>query len=152
VKQRLATVLALWFGCGRFPKAPGTAGTVGAIPFYLLFRHLGGLPAVAAAAVLITLVGIWAANQVVRSTGQKDPQIVCIDEVAGVFITWLAAPDTWLGLGVGFVLFRLFDQTKPWPARAAERLPEGWGVMMDDLAAGVWGAGCLLAGRALGLV
>jgi phosphatidylglycerophosphatase A len=150
MKYRLAYVLAIWFGCGRFPKAPGTAGTVGAIPLYLALRHIGGLPAVAIAAVLVTFIGVWAANQVVRNTGLKDPQIVCIDEVAGVLITWLAAPDHWIGLVAGFVLFRVFDQFKPWPARAAEHLPEGWGVMMDDVAAGIWGAGCLLAGRALG--
>jgi phosphatidylglycerophosphatase A len=150
MRVRLARILALWFGCGRFPKAPGTAGTLGAIPFYLLLRHIGGLPAVAIAAVAVTFIGVWAANQVVRQTGIKDPQIVCIDEVAGVLITLLAAPDNGVGLLAGFVLFRIFDQWKPWPARAAERLPEGWGVMMDDVAAGIWGAGCLLAGRALG--
>lgn len=150
MKDRLAYTLAIWFGCGRFPKAPGTAGTVGAIPFYLLLRHMSGVPAVAGAAVVITLIGVWAANQVVRQTGIKDPQIVCIDEVAGVLFTWLAAPDTWIGLVAGFALFRIFDQFKPWPARSAERLPEGWGVMMDDVAAGAWGAGCLLVGRALG--
>jgi phosphatidylglycerophosphatase A len=150
MKYRLAYTLAIWFGCGRFPKAPGTAGTVGAIPLYLLLRHMGGLPAVACAAVVVICVGVWASHQVVRKLGVKDPQIVCIDEVAGVLITWLAAPDGWLGLLAGFVLFRLFDQFKPWPARAAEGLPEGWGVMMDDVAAGFWGAGCLLVGRALG--
>jgi phosphatidylglycerophosphatase A len=150
MKYRLAYILSIWFGCGRFPKAPGTAGTVGAIPLYLVLRHYGGLPAVAVAAVLVTLIGVWAAHQVVRKTGLKDPQIVCIDEVAGVLITWLAAPDNWIGLVAGFVLFRIFDQFKPWPARGAEKLPEGWGVMMDDVAAGIWGAACLLVGRAAG--
>jgi len=150
MKYRLAYILAIWFGCGRFPKAPGTAGTMGAIPFYLLLRVYGGVPAVAIATAVVALIGVWASHQVVRKLGIQDPQIVCIDEVAGVLITWLAAPDGWIGLLAGIVLFRLFDQVKPWPARPAERLPEGWGVMMDDVVAGVWAAACLLAGRALG--
>jgi phosphatidylglycerophosphatase A len=150
VKYRLAYVLAIWFGCGRVPKAPGTAGTIGAIPFYLLLLHYGGLPAVATAAAVITAVGVWASNQVVRKLQIKDPQIVCIDEVAGVLITLLAAPVSWIGVVAGVALFRLFDQFKPWPANAAESLPEGWGVMMDDVAAGAWGAVFLLGARAAG--
>jgi phosphatidylglycerophosphatase A len=67
-----------------------------------------------------------------------------------VFVTWLAAPPTWAGLITGVVLFRIFDQWKPWPARAAERLGGGAGVMLDDVVAGVWGAGLLGVARALG--
>jgi phosphatidylglycerophosphatase A len=145
----LAYVLAIWFGCGRFPKMPGTAGTIGAIPFYLLLVR-GGPLAVALGAVVVTLVAVWAATQVVRETGLEDPQIVCIDEVAGVLITLVAAPDNWKGLVAGVVLFRIFDQWKPWPARGAEKLPEGWGVVMDDVFAGLWGAGILLFARRLG--
>ena len=149
VRDRVAHVLAVWFGCGHVPKAPGTAGTVGAIPLYLLLRPFGW-PAVAAAAVVVTAIGVWAAGRVVDRTGLHDPQIVCIDEVAGVLITWLAAPPTWTGLIVGFVLFRLLDQFKPWPCRPCERLPRGWGVMMDDVLAGVWGAAMILAARQFG--
>jgi phosphatidylglycerophosphatase A len=144
----LAHVLAVWFGCGHLPLMPGTWGTLGAIPLYLVVRPLG-LVAVAATAVIVTLVGLWAAGDVERRLGGKDPQIVCIDEVAGVFVTWLAAPPTWRGLIAGVVLFRIFDQTKPWPARAAERLGGGAGVMFDDVFAGVWGAAFLAAGRLL---
>jgi phosphatidylglycerophosphatase A len=143
-----AHVLAVWFGCGHVPVAPGTAGTLGAIPLYLLVRPLG-VAAVAVTAAVVTLVGLWAAGDVERRLGVEDPQIVCIDEVAGVFVTWLAAPPTWRGLVVGVVLFRVFDQWKPWPARAAERLGGGAGVMLDDVAAGVWGAALLGAARAL---
>jgi phosphatidylglycerophosphatase A len=143
-----AHVLAVWFGCGHLPLAPGTFGTLGAIPLYLLVRPLG-LAAVAATAVVVTLVGLWAAGDVERRLGSKDPQIVCIDEVAGVFVTWLAAPPTWRGLAVGVVLFRIFDQWKPWPARAAERLGGGAGVMLDDVVAGLWGAALLGLGRVL---
>jgi len=147
-REWTAHVLSVWFGCGHVPVAPGTAGTLGAIPLYLLVRPLG-LAAVAATALVVTLVGLWASGIVERRLGTKDPQIVCIDEVAGVFVTWLAAPPTWKGLIVGVVLFRIFDQWKPWPARAAERLGGGAGVMLDDVVAGVWGAALLGGARAL---
>jgi phosphatidylglycerophosphatase A len=129
------------------PVAPGLAGTLGAIPLYLLVRPFGW-PAVAVAAVVLTAIGVWAAGVVERQLGVKDPQIVCIDEVAGVFVTWTAAPPSWTGLLIGVVLFRLFDQFKPWPARLAERrLPGGFGVMGDDVLAGLWGVVVLLVMR-----
>jgi phosphatidylglycerophosphatase A len=149
LKYRLAYVLSIWFGCGRFPKMPGTAGTLGAVPFYWLLMR-GGPACVALGAVVTTLVGVWAATEVVRKTGLKDPQIVCIDEVAGVLITLLAAPYHWKGVLAAVVLFRIFDQWKPWPARWAEGLREGWGVVMDDVFAGLWGAAVLIIARAFG--
>ena len=101
-------------------------------------------------ALALTLVGVWAADQVIAATGKKDPQIVVIDEVAGVLITLAAAGPSWASVAIGFVAFRVFDQFKPWPARRFERtLPGGWGVMMDDVAAGVWGAAVLLALRSV---
>lgn len=145
LRTQAAYVLGTWFGCGKVPLAPGTAGTAGAIPLYLLLRPHGIWP-VAVAALVATVVGVWAANIVVDDSKVKDPQLVVIDEVAGVLITLLVAPFDWKGILAGFVLFRLFDQFKPWPARAAERnLPRGWGVMFDDVAAGVWGAVVLAA-------
>jgi len=111
-----------------------------------------GLPIVAAAAAFLSAVGVWAAGRVVVNRRLKDPQIVCLDEVAGVLITWLGAPPTALGCLVGFVVFRVLDQTKPWPARQAEKWPGGWGVMMDDVWAGAWGALLLLAARRFGLL
>ena len=149
-RERLAHVLSVWFGCGHVPYAPGTAGTIGAIPLYLLLRPHGLWP-VAIAAVVITAVGIWSSSIVAARLGKKDPQIVCIDEVAGVLVAWLGAPAGWKGTLAGFVLFRLFDQLKPWPARTAERkLPAGWGIMLDDVAAGVWAAAVLLGAQRLG--
>jgi len=148
--DRLARVIALWFGCGRVPRAPGTAGTLGAIPLYLLVRPYG-TPAILATAIGLTAVGVWAAGRVAAQTGLHDPQIVVIDEVAGVHVAWLAAPATPLGLIAGFVLFRAFDMLKPWPARLAERrLPGGFGIVFDDIAAGVWAAAGRLGARALG--
>lgn len=145
--KRLAHVLAVWFGCGHVPIAPGTAGTLGAIPLYLLVRPYGRA-AVLATALIVTAVGVWAASIVAEEKQAKDPQIVVIDEVAGVLVTWLAAPATTAGLVWGVVLFRVFDQLKPWPARWAERrLPGGWGIVLDDVFAGLWGAAVLLLAR-----
>jgi phosphatidylglycerophosphatase A len=128
---------------------PGTVGTLGAIPLYLLLAR-GGPLAIVVGAFVVGLVGVWAATAVVRKTGLADPQIVCIDEVVGVLITLAAAPDNWKGLLAGVVLFRVFDQWKPWPARQAENLREGWGVVMDDVFAGLWGAAVLLIVRRIG--
>lgn len=147
----VAHVLAVWFGCGHLP-APGTMGTLGAIPLYLAVRGQGPR-IVSAVAVVATIVGIWAAERVARRLGKKDPQIICIDEVAGVFITWIAAPPTTVGLVAGVVLFRIFDQWKPWPARFAERrLRGGFGIVLDDAFAGLWGAAVLAGARAFGLL
>jgi len=147
--DRIAHVIGVWFGCGHVPVAPGHAGTIGTIPLYLILRPYGPV-AVAAAALVVIAVGVWASGRVERRLGVKDPQIVCVDEVAGVLCTWIAAPPTWRALIVGGLLFRLFDQIKPWPARSAERLPGGWGVMLDDVAAGICGAAMLVGARALG--
>ena len=149
--DRVALALGVWFGCGLVPLAPGTAGTIGAIPLYLALRS-HGLVAVALGAVVVTIVGVWASGRVAARTGLHDPQIVCIDEVAGVLVTWLGAPPGVAGLVAGFVVFRVLDQWKPWPARWAERsLPPAWGIMFDDVFAGAWGAVALLASRAAGL-
>jgi phosphatidylglycerophosphatase A len=102
---------------------------------------------------VVAVVGTWAAGVVERRLTVKDPQIVCIDEVAGVFVTWLAAPPTWTGLLAGVALFRLFDQFKPFPARLCERhLPGGFGIMGDDLVAGAWGFVVLMVARRFGLL
>jgi phosphatidylglycerophosphatase A len=148
-KTRVAYLLGTWFGCGYVPYAPGTAGTLGAVPLYLLLRPYGGL-VVFAVAMALTVVGIWAADVVAKDSGLKDPQLVVIDEVAGVLCTLVVAHPTLPSLVTGVVLFRVFDQWKPWPARAAERkLPGGYGIVLDDIAAGAWGAAILLVLNAL---
>jgi phosphatidylglycerophosphatase A len=150
VKRRIATILATWFGCGLVPLAPGTAGTVGAIPLYLVLRPHGPWVVLLAAAAL-AVVGIWAAGEVIVTTGEIDPQIVVIDEVVGVLVTFAACGPSWTNVAAGFVLFRIFDQWKPWPARNLESLHGGFGVVMDDVAAGVWGAAVIGAMRQAGL-
>jgi phosphatidylglycerophosphatase A len=148
-RTRVAYLLGTWFGCGYVPYAPGTAGTLGAVPLYLLLRPYGAA-AVGAAAMVLTIVGIWSADVVAKDSGLKDPQLVVIDEVAGVLTTLTVAAHTWTALIAGVVLFRVFDQFKPWPARTAERkLPGGYGIVLDDIAAGVWGALFLIGFQAL---
>jgi phosphatidylglycerophosphatase A len=151
--SRTARALATWFGCGLVPKAPGTMGTLGAIPLYWLVVREGGQLAVAVAALLVTSIGVWAASVVQRDLGVEDPQVVVIDEVAGVLFVLAASPPTLIGTAVGVVLFRLFDQLKPWPAFVAERgLPGGWGVVFDDVFAGAWGAAAITALVGMGAI
>jgi phosphatidylglycerophosphatase A len=139
-----AWVFSLWFGCGLVPRAPGTAGTIGALPIYWLARTQG-LWGVGTAAVVITAAGIWSSSRVAKLSGLKDPQFVCVDEVAGVLVTWMGAPPGWQGTLVGLLLFRILDVVKPYPARTLERLPGGFGIVLDDVAAGLWGGAFLLA-------
>lgn len=150
-KTMLGWTLATWFGCGLAPVAPGTVGTLGALPLYFAVRG-GGATAVLATALFVSAVGVWASNIVVRDSGQKDPQRIVIDEAAGVLLTLAAAPPTLAGVALGVALFRLFDITKPFPARRAESLPEGWGVVADDLVAGLLAAVGLLLARAAGVL
>jgi phosphatidylglycerophosphatase A len=141
----IARALGTWFGCGLVPKAPGTMGTLGAIPLYWLAVREGGRVGVAVAALLVTFVGVWAASVVQRDLGVEDPQIVVIDEVAGMLVTMIpVAGFTWRATVVGFVLFRLLDAWKPWPIRRFEALPSGWGIVLDDVAAGIVGAAAML--------
>ena len=144
--DRLAYLLAIWFGCGLVPRMPGTIGTLGALPVYFLLARWGPL-AVGVAALLLTLVAVAASGRVVRLLGAKDPQIICIDEVAGVMVALTFAPPTWPAVLLAVVLFRIFDMTKPWPARALEGLPGRLGVVLDDVAAGLWAALLVLGGR-----
>ncbi len=133
----LAEVLATWFGCGLAPKAPGTVGSLGALPLHIGLRLLPPLPH-AAAVVGITVVGTWAAQRVAVLRQEEDPQRVVIDEVAGVLIAMgLVRRRSLKTQAMAWLLFRAFDITKPGPVGAAEKLkPAGVGIMADDLVAG----------------
>jgi phosphatidylglycerophosphatase A len=149
---RVAWAVGTWFGCGLVPWAPGTAGTLGGLPLYWALAH-GGRPLVAAAAAVVTLVGVWAASIVARDLGQKDPQVVVVDEVAGLLITMVpVAHVSWRAVAVGTLVFRVLDAVKPWPIRRLERLPGGWGIVLDDVGAGALGAGAMAALGALGWI
>lgn len=149
--HRGARALATWFGCGRSPIAPGTVGTLGALPLWFIIRDRGPFAIVAASAI-ITIVGVWAAGVVARQSENHDPQEVVIDEVAGVLVALAAAPPTTGGAVAGVLLFRLFDVLKPFPAGRAERLPGGWGIVLDDVVAGMQAAIVVGILRSLGLI
>ncbi len=143
-----ALLLATWFGAGLLPKAPGTWGSLAALPFAWIIVRLGGPDALAAATGLVFLVGIWAAGRAIGATGLEDPQLVVIDEVAGQWLVLLLAPTTLFHYALGFALFRLLDITKPWPACWADRqVHGGLGVMLDDVLAAVYGLLAMVALR-----
>ena len=137
-----ATLVATFFGAGRLHPGPGTWGSASAVLLWAALAHVINptyrAPVVIALAILVTLVGIPAATQVARASGTKDPQFVVIDEVAGQLIALIAAPLTWKTFVAGFILFRAFDIIKPPPVRQLERLPEGTGIVLDDVAAGIY--------------
>jgi phosphatidylglycerophosphatase A len=122
---------------GRFPVAPGTAGTVVGVFLYLGMK---GLPALQylAVCVLVILAGTWAAGQAETILGRKDSPSIVIDEIAGFLTAMFMAPPGWFFILAGFLLFRAFDILKPWPLRRLEQLHGGPGVMLDDVGAGVY--------------
>jgi phosphatidylglycerophosphatase A len=140
-------VIATVGGVGHVPFAPGTvASTVTALALGVLTpSRLALLVAVLA----VILVGTWAAQEAERVLGGKDPGAIVIDEVAGMAVSVLAVPLTPAVLAVAFVLFRVFDIVKPYPANALQRLPGGVGVMIDDLVAGLYALLLVLGARAL---
>jgi phosphatidylglycerophosphatase A len=143
-----AKLVATGLGSGYSPLAPGTAGSLVGV---LLFLPLAGLawPVQLAATTALTLVGVLAAGRAARLVGRKDPGLVVVDEVAGQWITFLALPFTPVTALAGFLLFRVMDILKPWPARDLERLPGGFGIMADDVAAGIYAQLLLRAGLAV---
>ncbi len=149
---------AIWIatacGAGYFPIAPGTAGSVvGAAAVVALgqlhLSRLGSIAVLAAATVVICALGIWAAGEAEKFFGRTDPGAVVVDEVVGQMVTFLLLPHSnWKWLLAGFLLFRAFDVVKPFPARQAERIPRGWGIMLDDVVAGAYSL-CVLFGAGL---
>jgi phosphatidylglycerophosphatase A len=133
----VARAIATAFGSGYSPLAPGTAGSAVGL---LLFWPLAGLSWTwqLAACLAVLAVGTPAASRVATLVGRKDPGLVVVDEVAGQWITLVGMPFTAPVVVAGFVLFRIMDVVKPWPARDLERLPGGWGIMADDVAAGIF--------------
>jgi phosphatidylglycerophosphatase A len=152
-------LLASCFGLGRLPVAPGTWGSLPPAAVFAVMWHFGASPILisvimAALALAGSAVCVICAPAVIKATGNTDPRAVVADEFAGQALTFLVIPllatgtistkQIWLTTVLGFLLFRLFDIVKPWPIRKAEKLPEGWGILADDLLAGVNAAVVLL--------
>ncbi len=145
-RTRIAWLWSTFFGAGYLRPGPGTYGSVAAALLWLAFFHI--LPTQAStrialtctAAMIVTLTGIPAATRVARESAREDPGFVVIDEVAGQLFALVFLQPTWRQALLGLVLFRLLDITKPWPIRRLEALPEGTGIMLDDVAAGLLAA------------
>jgi phosphatidylglycerophosphatase A len=145
-------LLAAWGPCGFAPVAPGTFGTLGAIPLYLALSRLPAGGYVLATAALVAL-GTVAADRAGRYWGVADASGIVIDEVAGYLVALALVPFSWQAVAAAFVLFRIFDVLKPWPASALDRVKNGFGVVMDDVAAGVFAwAGLQVVSLALRLL
>lgn len=130
--------LAFGFGSGLSPKAPGTMGTLAAIPLYLMLMNLP-LTSYLLVVLLISVAGIWICGESSRRLGVHDHGGIVWDEFAGFLLTMTAAPQGWAWIVLGFALFRLFDIWKPWPVRVADRqLHGGLGIMLDDILAGIY--------------
>jgi phosphatidylglycerophosphatase A len=128
--------LAFGFGSGLMPRAPGTAGTLAAIPLYLWFSQYP-LTIYLLLVFLVSVTGIWICQQASARLGVHDHPGIVWDEFAGFLITMIPASSSWIWLPAGFVLFRLFDICKPWPISWADRrLKGGLGIMLDDVLAG----------------
>lgn len=130
--------LAFGFGSGLSPKAPGTMGTLAAIPLYLLLVQLP-LWGYVLVSLLVAVAGVWICRESSRRLGVHDHGGIVWDEFSGFFLTMLAAPQGWKWIMLGFVLFRLFDIWKPWPIRLADSKVEGgFGIMLDDWLAAIY--------------
>ncbi len=139
--EQLHLLFASFFGAGRSPFAPGTAGSLAALPLAALAA--ASAPAGLALAAVIAALGVKSAGVAARKLGRTDPGFVVIDEVAGMIISAAGIGLTARGLLSAFLLFRLFDIVKPPPCRDLEKLPGGWGIMADDIAAGIYARGTL---------
>jgi phosphatidylglycerophosphatase A len=146
-RTNYAWSIATFFGAGLLKPGPGTWGSVAAVLLWAAFAWLAHpspltlLIALLVGIALTLIFGIPAATIVERESGRHDPQFVVIDEVAGQWITLLFSPADWRHALIALVLFRLFDIVKPFPVRRLERLPAGWGIVFDDVAAGLYALG-----------
>ncbi len=139
--DKIALVLSTWFGSGLFPFASGTIGTLAAVPLILVLDNFGIRSNVYTLLVAVA-IAVWTSDRTQNVLGKKDPSEVVIDEVAGFLLTMALLPQTWLALCLGFILFRVFDVLKPFPIKHLEKLKGGFGIVFDDLLAGLYaGAG-----------
>lgn len=129
--------LATGFGAGLSPVAPGTAGTLVGL---LLFWPMTALSHTVQAGliVVVSLVGVWGASLVARHEGRKDPGLAVVDEIVGMWIALFCVPWSLTTVVAAFFLFRAMDVVKPFPARQFESLPRGWGIVADDVMAGIY--------------
>ena len=139
-KNKLIHFFALGFGSGLCPIMPGTCGTIVAIPIYLLLAKFS-IFYYSLILIIMILIGFWICDVTAKDLGTDDPPSVVWDEIVGFLLTMIAVPVNWLWIILGFGLFRIFDIIKPWPIKTLEtKLPGGIGIVVDDLAAGIFAA------------
>lgn len=135
--------LAVGFGSGLAPKAPGTFGTLAAIPLFILLSSLS-IEAYIAIVVVLSIAGVYICEKAAKAAGVHDHPAIVWDEFIGYFITMILAPVTWQSIVVGFVLFRIFDIFKPWPISYLDKYVHGgFGIMIDDILAGIFALICM---------
>lgn len=138
--------LSTWFYSGLLPKAPGTWGSLTALPFAWFILHFSHLQVLLVTCMMVLIVGVWATKDYMNTTGRQDPGEVVIDEVVGQWLPFLFVADlTLVNFALAFILFRFFDILKPWPIKYFDQRHDAWGVMLDDVIAGLM-AGCVLWG------
>jgi phosphatidylglycerophosphatase A len=138
VWEKPSHFIAFGFGTGALPIAPGTFGTLIAIPFYLAFRSLP-LAVYITLVVLITIGSMWLCERVSREINTHDHQGMCLDEIVGYLVTMTGAPHGIIWIILGFILFRIFDIWKPWPIDFVDRrVSGGFGMILDDVLAGIY--------------
>ena len=143
LRVELSEWLATCFKIGHLPIAPGTWGSLAAIIcWWLWLQYLDPLVFIVFIFTIFT-IGVFAANIIIDHTGEKDPSRVVIDEVSGQWLGLLMLPDGARYIAWAFILFRFLDILKPWPIRQLERFPKGWGVMLDDMLAGLMTLGLI---------
>ena len=137
--RRLGVFVATCAHVGYAPVAPGTFGSLLALGFYYLIRRQQSNAIELGAIAVIVVIGLWSATEAEHHFGGIDPGPVVIDEVVGMLITLALHPVNFWGAVIGFFIFRVLDIVKPWPARRLELLPGGFGVVLDDVMAGIYG-------------
>ena len=139
--KKITHFLALGFGSGLSPKAPGTAGTLAAIPIYILLSYLSAGPYIIVVFIM-SMAGIYLCDTTSKDFAVEDDPRIVWDEIVGYLLTMFLAPVGWQWMALGFVLFRFFDILKPWPISVCDRsIKGGLGIMLDDVLAGMgaWG-------------
>lgn len=152
MKNKIARFLASYFGLGYSRKAPGTIGSLGTLPVAFIVAYFFGTAGVLLAALIAFMIGVWATHEVISNQEEKDPSMVVIDEFAGQMLTFTFVAsllyhnlNAWLVYVIGFALFRLFDIVKLGPVKWADtKLKNAWGVMLDDIFAGIFASAFLL--------
>jgi len=146
ISSLVSSFIALWFWSGKMPKAPGTWGSLAALPFaWGLTAYFGSSHVLLLSAAILLPIGVWASNLHSKKIGKHDAGEIVVDEVVGQWIALSVAPYSLLGWCAAFLFFRFFDILKPWPIGWIDkRVSDGWGIMLDDIIAGLFAALCVL--------